>query len=181
MGCDYCDSIKGVGPKTALRLIREHKNIETIIENLDRQKYTVPSDWVPNENSKDTDDEEADENAENGEKPLPAYVQARQLFYHHEVLEGKDVELKWTPPQVEELTTFLVDEMGFNPERVKSNIEKLEKAHKANVKPQSRMDSFFAVKANPVAAAKRKQKLAEEKANKKKKAPPKNAFGRKKR
>ncbi|GJP42527.1 hypothetical protein CLOM_g2078 [Closterium sp. NIES-68] len=26
-GCDYCDSIRGVGPTTALKLIRQHKNI----------------------------------------------------------------------------------------------------------------------------------------------------------
>ena len=31
LGCDYCDSIKGVGPKTALKLIREYKKIETIL------------------------------------------------------------------------------------------------------------------------------------------------------
>ena len=36
-----------------------------------------------------------------------------------------------------------MDEMGFNPDRVKSNIEKLQKAQKANTKPQARMDSFF--------------------------------------
>ena len=39
--------------------------------------------------------------------------------------------------------------MGFNPERVQSNIEKLNKARAANAKPQTRMDSFFKVKANP--------------------------------
>ena len=26
MGCDYCNTIKGVGPKTALALIRQHKS-----------------------------------------------------------------------------------------------------------------------------------------------------------
>ena len=57
-----------------------------------------------------------------------------------------------------------------NPERVKSSIEKLEKAHAANRKPQARMDSFFAVKANPAADAKRKKRLEEGKAKKKQKA-----------
>ena len=28
LGCDYCDSIRGIGPVSALKLIREHKNIE---------------------------------------------------------------------------------------------------------------------------------------------------------
>ena len=64
---------------------------------------------------------------------------------------------------------FLVDQNGFNPERVKANIEKLQKAFNANKKPQSRMDSFFAVKTNPLAEQKRKKKLEEQKKNKKQK------------
>lgn len=27
-GCDYCNTIKGIGPKTALKLIRAHRNLE---------------------------------------------------------------------------------------------------------------------------------------------------------
>eukprot|EP01082_Thalassiosira_pseudonana_P002348 g1994.t1 g1994 contig11:491366-491584(-) len=54
--------------------------------------------------------------------------------------------------------------MGFNPDRVQASIEKLQKAFKASAKPQSRMDSFFKVKANPEGdkkkAEKRKAELA---------------------
>ena len=81
LGCDYCDSIRGIGPKTgkvsmlfksfnamsmfffalyflpALKLIREHKSIETILANVDRKKHGVPYDWVPKE-SKLKDGEE---------------------------------------------------------------------------------------------------------------------------
>ena len=70
-----------------------------------------------------------------------------------------DIDLKWKPCQAEDLTKFLVDQMGFSPERVKASIEKLQKAFKATNKPQLRMDSFFKVKAPPNAAtvaAKRK-------------------------
>merc|ERR1719287_275823 len=31
-GCDYCDTIKGVGPQTAIRLIMQHGNIEKVLE-----------------------------------------------------------------------------------------------------------------------------------------------------
>ena len=49
LGCDYCDTIRGVGPKTALKLIREHGCIEKIIENIgDNKKFVVPEDWLPN-------------------------------------------------------------------------------------------------------------------------------------
>lgn len=180
LGCDYCDTIRGVGPKTALRLIKEHGSIEKILASLDgsNKKYVVPPDWLPKKkrasnNEKETDDEDSDgeggenndENAENNEEQIPSYVQARKLFHNHEVTD--DVELKWKPPQTEALTKFLVDEQGFNPERVKSTIEKLEKAHKANQKPQARMDSFFAVKPNPVADAKRKARLQKQKGQEK--------------
>lgn len=162
-------------------MIREHGSIEKILPTLDRKKYTIPNDWIPDEkigsndddeNTTDDegDDEKAKENMENDkeEKPAPAYVMARNLFHNHETTT--DVELKWTKPQSEELAKFLVDEQGFNAERVKVNIEKLEKAYKANLKPQSRLDSFFTVKPNPAADAKRKQKREEEKARKKQKA-----------
>ena len=41
-GCDYAGSIRGVGPKSALNLIRAHGTIEKVLENIDRAKYPVP-------------------------------------------------------------------------------------------------------------------------------------------
>ena len=45
LGCDYCDSIRGIGPMKAVALIREHKNLETVIKNLDLKKYPLPENW----------------------------------------------------------------------------------------------------------------------------------------
>jgi flap endonuclease-1 len=143
------DTIKGVGPKTALKLVKEHKSIENILQVVDRKKFTVPPSWIPNDQREEDDESSADEEAkpEKDEPTVPAFVRARELFLHHET--EPNVELKWKPCQAEELTKFLVDDMGFNPERVASSIEKLKAAHEANRKPQARMDSFFAVKENP--------------------------------
>lgn len=46
-GCDYCDTIKGVGPKGALKLIREHKTIEASLVHLRKndKKKEIPGDW----------------------------------------------------------------------------------------------------------------------------------------
>ena len=41
-GCDYAGSIRGVGPKSALNLIRAHGSIEKVLEGLDRAKHPVP-------------------------------------------------------------------------------------------------------------------------------------------
>jgi flap endonuclease-1 len=158
----------------SLKLIREHGSIEKVLPTLDQKKYTIPKDWIPGEkgggHDSDTTDGEGDsENLVNDQqnKPIPPYVQARDLFHNHETTT--DVELKWTKPQSEELTKFLVDEQGFNADRVKSNIDKLEAAYKANLKPQTRMDSFFTVKSSTAADCKRKQKREDDKARKKQK------------
>jgi len=186
LGCDYCDTIRGIGPKTALKLIREHKNIETILEHIDRKKYVVPDSYVPHEvkemkeeeekqkalEEQDTDDErKADPNEEkssevNNKKDdddelIPVYVEARRLFNEHEVLADNEVDLKWKECQADELKKFLVDEMGFNADRVQSSIEKLQKAFKASAKPQTRMESFFKVKPNPNSGTKAEKRKAE--------------------
>lgn len=45
LGCDYCDSIRGIGPKRAIELINQYKSIENIIKNIDSKKYGIPDDW----------------------------------------------------------------------------------------------------------------------------------------
>jgi len=227
LGCDYCDSIKGIGPASAIKLIREHKNIETILKHLNRDKYKIPPEWLrgenkgkksttsttttasssstttttaattaeaktetpathnadaaevapPSENTSETanapapaapvkGEEAASAEDEQDDEP-PVYVQARRLFKQHEVLTGNDTTLKWKEPDAEALTKFLVEEMGFAADRVAKGIEKIRAAHKANSKPQMRMDSFFTVKKAPNADALAKKRELEKK-NKKK-------------
>ena len=45
LGCDYCEKISGIGPKTVVKLIQEHKTIENILQKLDKKKYKVTNDW----------------------------------------------------------------------------------------------------------------------------------------
>eukprot|EP00981_Chlorochromonas_danica_P000556 scaffold125_cov156-Ochromonas_danica.AAC.5 len=216
-GCDYCSTIKGIGPKTALKLIKQHHSLEKIISALQSEKkYDIPADWFeqrvrktkPGEPIADDNNEEEDlpgdveESAEEGEKETkqqepkeeteqvqeeeglvttcesetvkedvvndepgneedfevvpPLYVQARRLFTHCEVMPADSVELKWADPDETGLTTFLVDRMGFNPERVVNAIKRLKEA--LQQKSQKRMDSFFQPQpsSNPSAGAKRK-------------------------
>lgn len=72
-GCDYCSSIKGIGPKTALKLIKQHGNIETLIEALKKEKkYDIPSDWqeqrVPKQSPETEEKEEEEEEEEEKEE-----------------------------------------------------------------------------------------------------------------
>jgi len=115
LGCDYCDSIKGIGPKKAFELITQHKSIEKILKNLDTEKYKVPENWP--------------------------FAQARELFFKPEVMDSKDVEIKWKDPNLEGLIEFLVKDKGFAEDRVKSGHDKIMKTRKKGT--QGRIDCFF--------------------------------------
>jgi len=285
-GCDYCSSIKGIGPKTALKLIKEHNNLEGIVEFLrkSKNKAQVPPEWrsqkvskkvadelekeikakeeririekeiqlaqeaaavtssssssssssevntesvnklenkenavpettttneddatneakvdeikkedggdVNDEDNDDDDDaviipdeeekadvdeldldlngddmEEEEENVEDlveGEYVIipPIYEEARGLFVRAEVRPAEEIELKWNDPDVAGLTEFLVNKMGFNPDRVNNGIKRLQEAQKK--KSQMRMDSFFA----PTGTIGQKRKVEEPKKGK---------------
>lgn len=122
-GCDYCQSIKGIGPKTALKMIRKHGDIETIIENLP-DKYKVPSSLEDN------------------------LEEVRKLFKDPKVNQASKVEFVFGKPNKEELIEFLVGQKGFNRERVNKVLDKI--GGKAKVKideKQPTIDAFFKVKA----------------------------------
>lgn len=68
LGCDYCESIRGIGPKKAVELMKKHGNIETILENIDQKKYIPPVDWT--------------------------YKEARNLFVSPLVHDSKDVTVR---------------------------------------------------------------------------------------
>ena len=84
-GCDYTSKINGVGPITAYKLIKKHKNIENIIEEIKQiSKYTVPDNFD--------------------------YIKARELFNiklsEELLLELKD-ELLIKKPNSTELISYL--------------------------------------------------------------------------
>ncbi|XP_078446863.1 5'-3' exonuclease family protein isoform X1 [Wolffia australiana] len=130
-GCDYCDSIKGIGGQTALKLIRQYGSIEKILENINKERYHIPENWP--------------------------YQEARRLFM--EPLAGapdEQSELKWTPPDEEGLIKFLVEENGFNRDRVTKAIEKIRAAKDKS--SQGRLESFFKPSASASPPIKRKKK-----------------------
>jgi len=115
LGCDYCDSIRGIGPQRAVSLIQQYKNIETVIKNIDTKKYPIPENWQ--------------------------YKEARELFVNPEVDKYKPSDIKWEKPNEEEIVQFLVREKGFNEDRVRKATQKLIKL--SGVATQGRLDSFF--------------------------------------
>ncbi|CAL5399202.1 unnamed protein product [Camellia sinensis] len=151
-GCDYCDSIRGIGGQTALKLIRQHGSIENILENINKERYQIPDDWP--------------------------YQEARHLFKEPLVfVDDEQLDIKWSAPDEEGLINFLVTENGFNSDRITKAIEKIKAAK--NKSTQGRLESFFKPVVSTSAPIKRKEtteKAEKESSNKK----PKAGGGRKK-
>ncbi|KAI0241096.1 Elongation of fatty acids protein 2 [Massospora cicadina] len=72
LGCDYSDTIKGIGPTRALTLMAEHKSIEAILAAIDSDKYPVGDNFD--------------------------FQNVRSLFKTPEVLNPDQIDLKWLPP-----------------------------------------------------------------------------------
>lgn len=133
MGCDYCDSIKGIGGKKGLDLIRKHKTIEKIVESLPN-KDTVPQDW-----------------------PIE---RARQLFKEPDVIKSDTItenDLKIKDIDETGIIEFLCKENNFDEKRVRSAIERC-KASKPK-SAQTRIDSFFQSKPAPDGVVKMSPKV----------------------
>jgi len=142
LGCDYCESIKGVGPVKAIKLIQEHKCIEEAIKHLDASKYPIPEGWL--------------------------YKEARELFKNPDVTPADKCELKWREPQEEALVEFMVKQKGFAEDRIRNGAKKILKAKKTST--QGRMDSFFKVLPSTTPKKSEKRKNEDKKGAAKKKA-----------
>lgn len=114
-GCDYTGTIRKIGPKTALKHIKEYGTIEKMLANIDQKKY------IPDEDFR--------------------FVEARRMFLEPEVIDVSTVKLKWNQPDEEGLIKFMVDENGFNLDRVKNGVAKIREHRKKG--GQKRLESFF--------------------------------------
>ena len=114
-GCDYCDSIKGIGPVTALKHIKKYGSIEKLVEALDPEKYPIPEDWP--------------------------YDEARKLFVKPDVLDTTGMELKFRQPDEDKLVEFLCGEKNFSEDRVRKMLAKVKAAKGKS--SQNRLESFF--------------------------------------
>lgn len=124
-GCDYTGTIRGVGPMSAFKLLKQHGSIEAVAATLDSSKLPPAESWQVGA--------------------------ARALFMQPEVVEAASVELRWRAPDVPGLRAFLVQRHSFNEARVDKVIERLNKCSTSG--KQTRLESFFASKGpRPVAA-----------------------------
>lgn len=141
-GCDYLEPLKGVGAKTAYKLVKDNGSLEAALEEIrekdrksKKEKQTVPEDWP--------------------------WREAQELFKHPDVTPCSEVNFTWEAPDVEGLVEFLVTEKGFNEDRVRKQADKLKIALKA--KQQGRLDGFFTVTPKTSSSSPDKKRKADDK------------------
>uniref|UniRef100_A0A7S0EIY2 Flap endonuclease 1 n=1 Tax=Hanusia phi TaxID=3032 RepID=A0A7S0EIY2_9CRYP len=119
LGCDYCGTIKGAGPKTSISWIEKYKSIASVVKNIDISKHPLPEPFN--------------------------HEEIHSFFQQPEITDPKELEaqglLVWKEPNYEELREFLVTRFQFNKERIEHVLTRLKKTRGTNT--QQRMDSFF--------------------------------------
>ncbi len=99
IGTDYFPGIKGIGPKTALKLLENHHNLENII-SAEKENYDFTS----------LDSE------------LISYI--RKIFLLPEVSNSFD-DLRWDLPNKSQVFELMCEDHHLNKERVENNINKV--------------------------------------------------------
>ena len=107
-GCDYCDSVPKIGNITALKLIKEHGNIETIINN--NTKYAFPENY------------------------LDLFKQSKEIFLMwRDKIDVNDMNIQKSQKNMSGLIQFLVGEIEMNENKVQNGIKKIMNIHNYKV------------------------------------------------
>ncbi|BEI85969.1 hypothetical protein CcaverHIS002_0602560 [Cutaneotrichosporon cavernicola] len=171
LGCDYLEPVKGVGPKTAFKLMKEHGSLAEVVGFIQGKMAEKAAENAVIESESEPESEEGGDMIVNSDgEEVPAspkkkkskpkkkkktgagmqipehwpWEDAKQLFLQPDVIKGDDLDLDWKQPDVEGLVEFLVREKGFKEDRVRNGAAKLTKMLAA--KQQGRLDGFFTVK-----------------------------------
>lgn len=116
-GCDYTHTVGGMGPKTAYTMIKEHGDIEGVLEKVQEK----------------IDDDKAKDPTKKPKYTIPdsfLYKESRELFNNPEVISDKiEIEkaLIWDKPNEEGLKEWLIESKGFTEVKVNNGIERLNK------------------------------------------------------
>lgn len=84
LGCDYMEPVKGIGPKTAFKLIKEYGSIEKVKEHLEEKE----------EEKRQEAERKGKDKARGVAFPeVWPYKEAREIFKHPDILKGDDMDV----------------------------------------------------------------------------------------
>ena len=120
LGCDYTDSIDGVGLKKAYELIKKYKNIEMIItkeKKIAQGIYKLPNNF--------------------------RYDESREYFNNPRHIEIKSSELILKEPKFDQLKELLIDKYGFKNDYIDSILKFLKKKYNKMNNSEDSDDCLF--------------------------------------
>jgi len=122
MGCDYTESIRGIGPKKAFTYLKKYGSIEKFLPELEKikdgkgnTKFKIPKEFL--------------------------YKEAAELFKKPDVIPADKCKLDWTEPKKDLLIKYMVEDKGFQLERIERGIKRIQASRKKG--SQKRLESFF--------------------------------------
>ena len=120
LGCDYTDSIDGVGLKKAYELIKKYKNIDMIItkeKKIAQGIYKLPNNF--------------------------RYDESREYFNNPRHIEIKSSELILKEPKFDQLKELLIDKYGFKNDYIDSILKFLKKKYNRMNNSEDSDDCLF--------------------------------------
>ena len=110
-GCDYTQTVGGVGPVRAFNFIDHNRNIERTLNQIrqsnddyrKKKKFIIPDNFL--------------------------YEESRTLFKEPNVCRDRETieaKLKWSKPDPDALRNYLIEEKGFQENKVSSGLTKLQ-------------------------------------------------------
>lgn len=119
LGCDYTDTIYGIGYKKAWSLIKKHQSIENLLttdKNIITNKYILPDNF--------------------------RYIESREYFKNprHNIINEDELILQI--PQLDTLKKLLIDKYSFTEETIEPMIKFLRKKHNIYDKSYKEIDPF---------------------------------------
>lgn len=120
LGCDYTDSIDGIGLKKAYDLIKKYKNIEMIItkeKKIAQGIYKLPNNF--------------------------RYDESREYFNNPRHIEIKSEDLKLKEPKFDQLKELLIDKYGFKNDYIDSILKFLKKKYNRMDNSENSDDCLF--------------------------------------
>jgi flap endonuclease-1 len=106
LGCDYTDTIEGIGQKRAWDLIKKYGSLEELIakdKKIAQAKYKLPDNF--------------------------RYEESREYFKNPRHIPSTKADLELKNPQLNELKQLLITKYGFSEDSVEKNIKFLRKKY----------------------------------------------------
>ncbi|KAL7416763.1 flap endonuclease 1 [Mrakia frigida] len=123
LGCDYLPPLHGVGPVGALKMLRQHGTLDAVLADL-RKKQA--------QREREAAEGKKKPSAGLGKIEVPEgwrWEAAKEVFLRPEVAKAKDVKLIWKAPDRQGLKDFMVQKYQFDPKRIESATDKLQRAY----------------------------------------------------